>query len=141
MKLVDHTVVSIIISIQFLASIFYLLSYPFMFLYGGGSPGILLLWIAYWGAGIVTAVLLQKAAFLQKTETWRRLPAMLWNSLWAFYFMFRGAVNWRNPFDNFDSYSTLYCMFAVVYLAATSAIGFGAGRAVASLKEKKQRAT
>jgi hypothetical protein len=47
-KLADHTIISIMISVQFLCCIFYLLSIPWAFNYGGGSASNLLPWIAYW---------------------------------------------------------------------------------------------
>jgi hypothetical protein len=46
-----------------------------------------------------------------------------------------GKVNWQNPFDNFDSYVTIYGMFVVAFLAATSVMGVGVGGAVPQPEE------
>jgi hypothetical protein len=139
-KLADHTIVSIVIAVQFLSCMFYLLSLPWAFNYGGGSAQNLLPWIAYWCAGIVTAIFLQK-----KGKTWispptpspsQRIPALLWNSLLPGYLILHGKVNWQNPFDNFDSYATICALFVVTYLAATSAILVAVGGAVPQPEEK-----
>ena len=123
-KLIDHTIISIIIAVQFLSSIFFLLSIPWSFNYGGGSAGHLLPWIAFWVAGIVTAVR------LQKPQPKRRIAALLWNSVLPGYVIFRGwHVNWQNPFDNFNNIATMCGIFAVIYLAVTTAIGFLLGNA------------
>jgi hypothetical protein len=129
-KLADHTIISVVIAVQFLSCIFYLLSTPWAFNYGGGSAHKLLPWIAYWCAGIVTAVRLQKQG------TWRRIAALIWNSLLPGYAIFHGKVNWQNPFDNFDSSATIYGMFVVAYLAATSGILVTVGGGVPQPKEK-----
>lgn len=55
LRLADHTAVSIIVAVQFLASLFFLLSTPFFFNYGGAAahPEYFLLWIAYWSVGVI----------------------------------------------------------------------------------------
>jgi hypothetical protein len=138
-KLADHTIISIIIAVQFLFCLFWLLTTLW---YGDGSahPYVLLMSVAYGGAGIVTAILLQK-----KGQSWiqpptpsprQRIPVLLWNSLLPGYAILHGKVNWQNPFDSFDSYATIYGLFVVAYLTATSAIGVVAGGAVPQSKEK-----
>jgi len=129
-KLADHTIISIVISVQFLCCIFYLLSIPWAFNYGGGSASNLLPWIAYWCTGVITAVRLQKQG------TWRRIAALIWNSLLPGYSILHGKVNWQKPFDNFDGYATIYGVFVVAYLAASSAMGVGVGVVVPQPEEK-----
>lgn len=99
-ELQDHTIISIILSVQFLASLFYQLSISWIFNYGAasGRPYLIPLWIAYWVAGAVTAVL------LQRPETWRRMVGLLWNFLLVGAVLFHGGVNWRYPSGSFDGY-------------------------------------
>jgi hypothetical protein len=131
MRLVDRIVVSIIIAVQFLFCLLWLLSIPFVFNYGGASahPGGVLLWIAFWGAGVVAAIL------LKKKRRSGRIASLLWNLLFVGNVAWRGGVNWQNPSDRFAGYFALFSVFVILYIAATAATGFAARPDVARRRE------
>jgi len=124
-RLADHTIISIIISVQFLYCAIWVFG-AFTTLAGAVFSSVA--GIAYLTAGFVTASMLQKRGW------WRRVAAMLWSSL---NLIFHGRVNWQHP-DNFFDYFAIYSAFAVAYLAATAIIEFAVGLAT-DLPEGKKR--
>ena len=86
----------------------------------------LVIWIAYGGAGIATAIALQK-----KGRSWlsppvpspkERIPSLIWHLLFVGVVFVLGGPNWRD-LDGASGYFTLFAAFAVLYLSATSVIG------------------
>lgn len=119
--LLDHTILSIIIALQFLGCLGFIASLLLFSRYPGADFNVLPE-ILFFGAGIVTTVILQKN---QEKEFWRRLPALLWNVLFAGYAIFARGSNLKS-----SSWDTIifFNVCAGLYLGATSAIGFAAAR-------------
>jgi hypothetical protein len=123
LRVADHSVVSIIIAAQFLGSLFFLLSTLWMLGLSPGRPNTFLLLIAYWSAGIATAVFLQ-----EKGRSWlsppapptrRRVPALLWNAGLVTYLATSQGVDWHESPTSLIGYFTVG---ATAYLAFTCAI-------------------
>jgi hypothetical protein len=85
-----------------------------------GRPLFIPLWIAFWTAGVVTAVLLHKKGM------WRRVAALAWYLLLVGYPISQGKVNSRNHSGSFDGYFVMYSCFVIVHFPATSVLGLAA---------------
>jgi hypothetical protein len=71
--LLDHTILSIIIALQFLGCLAGIGALLLFSRYPGADFNVLL-GMLFFGAGVATTIALRKN---QKTEFWRRLPALL----------------------------------------------------------------
>jgi hypothetical protein len=116
----DQIIISIIIAVQFLFSLFWLLTTPFAFNYGGAAvhPYAFLFLMAYWIVGLVSAILLRRKG------SWRRIVAVVWNLLLAGYTLAHGMNwDWENPNTKFFCFFAIYGIFAIAYLATTAVTG------------------
>jgi len=121
-SLLDHTILSIVIALQFLGCLGGIATLLLFSRYPGADfnvlPGML-----FFGAGIAAAVVLHKN---QKKEFWRRLPALGWHAVVAGYVIrSRGLVG----------YSALFSVGVALYLGITAAVGFSATRIMANPRE------
>jgi len=125
--LLDHTIVSVIIALQFLGCLAFIGALLLFSRYPGADFNVVPE-ILFYGAGIVTAVVLQKN---RKNEFWRRLPALLWNALFAGYLILGRGLGLKNSSSDVLAFNVC----AAIYLGATTAIGFAATRTVPKLEE------
>ena len=119
--ILDHTILSIIIALQFFGCLGCIGALLLFSRYPGADFNVLPA-ILFFGAGIVTTIVLNKN---QKTEFWRRLPALLWNVLFAGYAILGRGLNLKSSSSEILTFNVC----AAIYLGATAAIGFAATRA------------
>jgi hypothetical protein len=125
--LLDHTILSVIIALQFLGCLAFIGALLLFSRYPSADFNVLPE-ILFYGAGIATAIVLQKN---QKSEFWRRLPALLWNALFAGYAILGRGLSLKGSSSDILAFNVC----AVIYLGATTAIGFAATRTVPKLEE------
>ena len=130
MAVSDHTIVTIIIAFQFLGSLACIGSLLLFSRYPGADFNVLG-GILFFGAGSGTAILLHHN---QRKEFWRRLPAALWNVMFAAYAIFGRGLNWKRLPAGVPGYALLSVCMAI-YLGATAAIGFSAARTMSQTEE------
>jgi hypothetical protein len=130
--LLDHSILSLIIALQFLGCLAWIGTLLLFSRYPGADFNVLPASL-FFAAGIATAVVLHKN---QKKEFWRRLPALLWNGLLAGYAILNRGLTLKSSPSDVLFYSALFNVCVAIYLGATAAIGFAATRSRPRPEEK-----
>ena len=126
MALLDHTIVSIIVALQFLGCLLFIATLLLFSRYPGADFNALPK-ILFFAGGVAAAVILQTN---QRTEYWRRVPALLWNVLFAAYVAFHRGANPSGSSSALSNYTVLFSLWAAIYLGVTAAIGYTGRRDV-----------
>jgi len=117
--LLDHTILSIIIALQFLGCLACIGVLLLFSRYPGADFDVLPL-VLFFATGIATVIVLHKQ---QKKQFWRRLPALLWNALFAGYAIPGRGLNLKSWSSDVLGY---YIVCVAIYLGVSAAIGFAA---------------